>query len=170
MDRHRIIAAVAALAACVLLAACSGSSGSTPSPDPSASPSAEPTTSIVTGIVTCGADPADTDGEDDLVMAQCEWATSDPRLNGTQHVVVLGPDDLPPGLHTSWSQEAPLTTADGAWDCKQFTLGSFDIGTGLIDEVCRGTGPYAGLVAYLHGTSDDALSTYGITGWISEEE
>jgi hypothetical protein len=164
--RHSTKFAVAlALLACGSLAGCASTAGGSSSA-PSASPSPEPP-AVITGSQTCYEDPEETTDAGDLTYVICDWTMADPRLTGTQHLVSSG-SSSDPALFATGS-EGTLETGGGAWDCKEFLFGWPENGTGLKEEVCRGTGAYAGLTAYVHGVSDNGASDFGLVAWIEED-
>lgn len=165
MKRKWIAGLGASLVAAALVAGCTGGTGGGTTAAPAATGGAAvPTPAVFTGTGECRDDPSPpvTVAEDANYVA-CERTMADPRLSGTMHLI----------SHTGGTEEATaiwsegtLENDEGSWSCKQFGVGSQEVDTGPLDEVCFGRGAYAGLTAYLHLVTADNLTTFGVLAWI----
>jgi len=165
MKRKWIAGLGASLVAAALVAGCSGGTagGSTAAPAATDGPAA-PTPGIFTGTAACCDDPAPpVTVAEDVNYVVCERTMADARLSGTMHLVsYTGGTEEAPAI---WS-DGTLENDEGSWSCKQFGVGSLNVQTGPLDEVCVGRGAYVGLTAYLHSITADNLATSGILAWI----
>lgn len=152
-----------------MLAACS-SAGATQAPALAATPSSSPaaTIGLFTGFGRC-ADDASVSADrrlDGSVYTLCERSATDPRLAGSLHLV--GRVDTSQRVATI-SSSGTLTNDGGTWTCKELIMGYQDENAvGSFENVCIGSGGYAGLTAYIHGTTKDQASTWGFVGWVDK--
>lgn len=160
------------IAATLLVAACSTSSGATTAPASAAPGATTPVTAaaalpagVFTGHWRCSDTPlpsASPNGEG-LSGVTCEVIATDPRMSGTS-VGTYKIDGSHP-MVTAISGDSTLTNSGGSWVCQTLILGEAG-GAGGSDEICGGRGGYAGLTAYTHGVSGNDATDFGIVGWI----
>lgn len=165
MKRKWIAGLGAGLVAAALAAGCTGGAGAGGTAAPEPTEAAEAAPAIITGTATCGDDPSPpvTAPGGNVGYGLCERTMADPRLSGTMHLVSYagGTEEA-----TAVWAEGILENAEGSWSCKQFGVGSQEVQTGTLDEVCVGRGAYAGLTAYLHLVTADNATTFGILAWV----
>lgn len=164
MKRKWIAGLGAGLVAAALAAGCTGGAGAGGTAAPEPTEAAEAAPAIITGTATCGDDPSPpVTVTEDANYVFCERTMADPRLSGTMHLVShTGGTEETTAI---WS-EGTLENEEGSWSCKQFGVGSQEVQTGTLDEVCVGRGAYAGLTAYLHLVTADNATTFGILAWV----
>lgn len=169
----------------MLLAACSGggAEATTTSAAAAATP-VKPTVAVAatepdapglfTGSDRCrqttAPEPSASPDPDTLYLA-CERTASDPRMSGSSVGELRGvssnstQDD--PALYSLYGTET-LTNDGGSWDCEVLAVWESDTWTGWRDQVCVGHGDYIGLSAYVHAIGNDAITSYGVLGWIEK--
>lgn len=165
MKRKWIAGLGASLVAAALVAGCSGGSGAGGTAAPAATDGmGVATPAIFTGTAACRDDPSPpVTVAEDANYVVCERTMADPRLSGALHLVsYTGGTEEATAI---WS-EGTMENDEGSWDCRQFGVGSQEVNTGPLDEVCVGRGDYAGLTAYLHSVTADNATTFGILAWI----
>ena len=68
-----------------------------------------------------------------------------------------------------WASSS-LSNEGGEWACEEFIVGETVNGVGSRNQVCVGKGGYEGLVAYAHATTPDTTATWGVLGWIENDQ
>jgi hypothetical protein len=155
MTCNRSLRLGAAVTAALVLAACSGTAGSTPSPSPTPGLAAAPD---VVGHNTCRGIAEASDNAPGRLA--CDQVASDARLSGpvdvTYQEVSLAEGALVWGT-------ASLTNDGGAWQCKWVALRS-PVGFHSMDFSCEGHEGYDGLWAYYQQEGEDDYAAF--SGWI----
>lgn len=163
------------IAATLLVAACSTSSGATAGPSSAVPAAATPVTPVTaasdlpagmfTGHTTCYEKtlPAASGDVSGATGVECRHSATDPRMAGTS-ISTSKLDGSDPVI-TTITTEGTLTNSGGSWACRRLLMGVAG-GAGGMDEICAGHGGYAGLTAYTHGISGNDASDWGVVGWI----
>jgi hypothetical protein len=150
-----VVAAVLALSGTLLAACATGGSGSTPEPP------GGPELGMFTARDECG----DTTG-----ATVCERTATDPRMTGKARILSGGPSGVAiESIGIVWAS-FDLSNDGGEWACKDLIIGESVHGVGMRDQVCVGKGGYEGLMAYAHATTPDKTATWGVHGWITNDQ
>lgn len=150
-----VVAAVLTLSATVLAACGTGGTGSTPQPP------GGPELGMFTARDECG----DTTG-----TTVCERTATDPRMTGEARILSGGPSEVPiESIGIVWGS-FDLSNDGGEWACEDLIIGETVNGVGMRDQVCVGKGGYEGLMAYAHATTPDQTATWGVIGWITNDQ
>lgn len=155
MSRTRSLRLGFAVAAAVILAACSGTAG--PTPTPSSTPGLAAATDVV-GHNTCRGVALASDSAPGRLA--CDQVASDARLSGPVDVTYQEASLAEGAL--VWGT-ASLTNDGGAWDCKWVALRS-PVGFHGMDFSCQGQQGYDGLWAYYEQEGEDDYAAF--SGWI----
>jgi hypothetical protein len=174
MQYGRLAKLIGALAAAVLVAACSSGANS-PTSVPTLAPAAETAAPVApatpegmfTGSAFCPVTTTPSGGDPDAMYHRCTQVATDPRMAGT---VDLGPisvsdySELEPAF-TSWGPSV-ITNDRGSWTCQEAGRGSVANGVYARDLACTGKGEYIGLSAWLHAVTGDGAMNWSFIGWI----
>lgn len=96
----------------------------------------------------------------------CGRTVSDLRMSGVS-VGELRSILQDPAMATLSGSET-LTNDGGTWSCEVLAVWESDTWAGWRDQVCVGHGDYIGLSAYVHAIGNDAITSYGVLGWIEK--
>lgn len=178
MRYNKMARLVGALAAAVLVAACStGANNPTSAPtlvpaDPTAAPSVVPAApgGMFTGAVHCRAVDAPSGVETGADYFTCYQAATDPRMAGTVDLAVWIndiPETADAPAFAAWG-ESTITNDQGSWICKEAGMGVYNNGVFVRDLACIGKGENIGLSAWLHAVTQDSAMNWGFIGWIAK--
>jgi hypothetical protein len=166
-ERAASLLLIAALAGCGAAA----TNAPTKAPDPTTTPSAAPGAVLFTGTAVCNEDasvsPAPVaSGQPVPGHVVCDRTFTDPRLTGKEKITSYVAGDV--DLSIIWGS-GTISNDGGLWTCTQLIQGTMRNQVGSMEEVCVGTDGYAGLTAYIHGTTPNQASDFGLIGWIETE-